>query len=624
MKRFISITLSCFLLAALTAGCGTNNADATPRPLTQAQRLSLWEDSFADTVFPDANAVRSVELFVDRQLSDTLPADMSTSDCKFVFYGDDSLRVVNIADGWAVTLPQDDSLDFDYSLSALRSRFTTGNYTLNISKESNSYDNNQNGWDIYYDGWLTRFISNERFLHRNALVRTRDIVQTTDLLDGYIVHIYSIYITQNENIAQPYYHIAVVRENNDAYDTYFLFHFKSDTDMTETFDNIVASLKEFTPSGIARNEVFAFERVLPDWNEATLKYYEQLRAQDHVSWGFFTNSMPHDRHGNWDATYQRLRGNQDFLQEAFNHTFEIIPTYLHLGGGNDLTPLPNRMFAEFAGGDGFNGKPVLQLSYQFTTSNNTGLTGYTPMFDILNGHYDEHLRQIARGIRDYGYPVLFRLNNEMDSDWVSYASIVSLLDPDIFIMTWERMYRIFDEEGVNNCIWIFAPNGRSIPFSNWAEWQTYLPDISMVHGIGLSTYEMGNNDMRFQSFMSIYREKYERYTPYFEDYMWFISEFACGAGGAVRERGGDWIKTVQGRNQIDQADWVRGMFRALNSKNTDPDMAVLRNLRVAIWFSVNDYSPQIEGEYHTTNFLRITEDLTDTIEEFRKGFNPES
>ena len=112
-------------------------------------------------------------------------------------------------------------------------------------------------------------------------------------------------------------------------------------------------------------------------------------------------------------------------------------------------------------GDGigfFNGKKVLQLSYQFTNNNNTvrGNDLYTPMFDILRGplsdsyedsmtmqnKVDDVMHSLAEKIKSYKEPLLFRLNNEMNSDWVSYCGQVTLMDPDIFSLTWERMAKI--------------------------------------------------------------------------------------------------------------------------------------------------------------------------------------
>ena len=61
------------------------------------------------------------------------------------------------------------------------------------------------------------------------------------------------------------------------------------------------------------------------------------------------------------------------------------------------------------------------------------------MFDILRGVYDEDFRKLASAIKAYGYPVLFRLNNEMNTDWTSYCGMMTLCDPEIFILTWRYL-----------------------------------------------------------------------------------------------------------------------------------------------------------------------------------------
>ena len=53
-----------------------------------------------------------------------------------------------------------------------------------------------------------------------------------------------------------------------------------------------------------------------------------------------------------------------------------------------------------AGGNGTNGKPVFNLTYQFTVTNNATGGVYTPMFDILRGKLDDHFRNLARALKE--------------------------------------------------------------------------------------------------------------------------------------------------------------------------------------------------------------------------------
>ncbi|HPE94651.1 MAG TPA: glycosyl hydrolase, partial [Bacillota bacterium] len=384
------------------------------------------------------------------------------------------------------------------------------------------------------------------------------------------------------------------------------------------FDTIVKSFCEITPHGTAQSIETSFECSVPDyWSDETKAYYNKLMTQTSTDWGFFCASMPSDNSSSYSTTLTKLNAEQARLEAAFDHSFEIIPTYTHIAYGSTPHRFPNNMASETAGGNGFNGKPVLQFTYQFTTLNNSDLSGYTPMFDILRGKYDDQFRELAQDIKAYGKPVLFRLNNEMNTDWTSYCGIISLLDPDVFIMTWERLYDIFLEEGVDNCIWIWNPIATSCPYSNWGEALNYLPELDYVQALGLTYYEM-NNGSSVSSFSSMYTTLYNKNMPWFDNYPWIISEFACGAGGEKLYNWGtsSYNDTVLGRNQALQAQWVKGMFKALNDKENN---AFASHIKGAVWFSVNDYAT-IQGKSYITNKLSITDDLTQTIAAFKEGF----
>ena len=179
-------------------------------------------------------------------------------------------------------------------------------------------------------------------------------------------------------------------------------------------------------------------------------------------------------------------------ENGWDYNFDILPTYSAMGWYGTESYFPLEMAEEFAGGNGFNGKPVLQFTYQFTDSNNGNLGGFNPSFDILRGRYDDQFRRLAQDIKSYGKPVLFRLNNEMNSDWTSYSGICALLDPDIFRMTWSRLYGIFEEEGRRQHIWIFNPHRGLLPVFQLGRGAQLYARPSQMQALGLTYYEMGN------------------------------------------------------------------------------------------------------------------------------------
>lgn len=578
----------------------------------------FWKDEYAGGGFDGPDDLGGAEYFKNGLSVESLEDATADDDARLLFRGADSTRAVVQAEGYALTLPGT-GVSADFELGALRSKYYGDDYVVTVTHETqNPYGNDPNGWNIYLTEWLNIRIDDVGFLSANKLRRTRAAATYTDWLDGYEVMVYNNEIRDSEGIEYPFYDIAVIREV-DEYVEFYLVVMKSTEKDLDRFDEVIKSFTRLEPTGTPRSDEHAIELKVPEyWSDETKAYYELLTGSDSVRWGMFTGSMPEDGAANYQQMFDRISSEQARLEEAFDYDLDILPTYTHIGWGDQLTGFPLEMANALAGGNGFNGKPVLQFTYQFTTLNNTGLNGYTPMFDVLRGEYDEHFRSIARDIKAYGKPVLFRLNNEMNTDWTSYCGIVTLLDPDIFIETWERLYDIFREEGVDNCIWIWNPIAVSCPYSNWGEALNYLPGPEYVQALGLTNYEMNNGD-GLSSFADMYTLVYNNSMPWFDNYPWIISEFACGAGG---EKLYDWgvggyVDTVLDRNQSRQATWVREMFKAFNDTQNE-QYFYASHIKAAVWFSTNDYAT-VDGKNYITNKLELTSNLAQTLEEFRKG-----
>ena len=54
---------------------------------------------------------------------------------------------------------------------------------------------------------------------------------------------------------------------------------------------------------------------------------------------------------------------------------------------------------------------------------------------------------MAHQIKEFGHPVIFRLNNEMNSDWTSYSASACMNDPQIYVYLWQKIYNIFEKVG---------------------------------------------------------------------------------------------------------------------------------------------------------------------------------
>ncbi len=526
-------------------------------------------------------------------------------------------RVVNYTDGYQMDIPFD--WQEDYSLAALRTRYTNAHYTLNVSRETkNPYGNNASGWETYLTEWINRHIANTTFLSNNNLSYTRNPVTTTTLVDGFEVMLYDIVINDNANIDQPYYSIAIVRPQT-SYVNFYLFVLKSDARTSTVMEKLLRSFKTVTMSGTAVNSQGQYELTVPaNWNAETKAYFNKLQTQETTDWGFFSASMVPKSDSSYSTQNKKIKDEYDRISGAVNYDYDIMPTYTHLQYGSSYNQFPTDMANTYAGGNGFNGKPVLQFTYQFTSNNNVDLAAYTPMYDILRGKHDAQFRKLARDIKAYKHPVLFRLNNEMNTDWTSYCGMVTLLDPDIFIETWRHLYEIFEQEGVDNCIWIFNPVTTTTPYCSWGEDLCYMPGAEYVHSLGLTNYEMGNN-ATLTPFKTLYTRAYAKVADHFEAHPWIISEFAAGAGG---EKMFDWnidqwIDTTLGRNGARQATWVTEMFDCLNNKDLSVN-TFCKNIKGAVWFSVND-STKINNKNYVVNYLALDEARADTLAAFKEG-----
>lgn len=620
------LAVAVFLSAGCSAGGGENSASSTdtggssgvevtdPAAIEYPFEGVYGKGELSDEKrgFQSAEDISKARFYIDGEFADTFSNISARTDAKAEFYNEEYVKMVDYSGGMTYCLPADELSYIDYSIAHYRLQISLGDSVLTVSAEnSNPYLATSDPWGIYRDEWLLRFIDDDGYISANGLERIgKTLYNDTEIKPGYDVYYYGIHIKDDEKIERPYYNIAVIRKERDNRN-FGLFVMKSKRDRAAEMMDIIDSYSFVPRKGSAKNYFEAGKSVgNENWSEETAEYFNRLISEDKINWGVFSYSMSDEGEGGAAFTeqYERIKNIQAETERLFGYKYEIYPTYTHLRYG-----FPQTMAAGLAGGNGKNGKPVLQYTYQFTVDNNSFVKNKTPMFDILRGKYDGTFRRLARDIKNYGKPVLFRLNNEMNTDWTSYCGLVTLLDPDIFVMTWRRLYDIFEAEGVDNCIWIWNPSGVSCPYSSWGEDLCYFPGTEYVQMLGLTEYEMGNGET-LTSFREHYQTLYEKNVS-FQSYCAIISEFGCGSGGET--------DGVLGRNAAKQAEWVREMFAEINAAEK---AAYIKQIKGAVWFNCNDYSNGL-----ITNRLKIVNadgymgedygDLRETIEAFRQGLN---
>ena len=653
MRKLCILLAGVLLLGAAGAFAGCNNTPEEDEKEEQSglfpaagseqvtDRASLeyaygvyGEGALADEAngFTDVTSLTGGRFMVNGSYRTGLGESGNRNDIRAELYNGRAIRCVDLPEGYAFTLPAP-SAEVDYSISQYRTQYTYGDAVLTATFESkNPYTADEDPWYLFAESWLLKYLNSELFglLGITALREPAHAFTRTEpygdlgILEGYDVYRYDLKIEDGgEEIARPFYHIAVIRAEN-AVKEFALFVLKAESDRSADMDAIVQSYVRLPVKGVKRTTtVYEAPPENPRWNAATKAYYESFISSDRVKWGVFSASMPgyRDEYLPTDNNYKYVldlsRRHQSYLEEAWDFKYDIYPTYTALQYAGERVRFPVYMAEELAGGDGTNGKPVLQCTYQFTANNN--LMGTTPMFDILRGKYDGQFRELAQDIKNYQKPVLFRLNNEMNTDWTSYCGLITLLDPDIFVMTWKRLYGIFEEVGVDNSIWIWNPNSNSMPYGCWGEDLCYFPGREYVQLLGGTYYELNNYTKEAapkscQSFKKMYTELYRKNAA-FREWSVILSEFGCGSGG-------DYSGEL-GRNRDVQLKWVREMFEEFN----DPDPAdYIKQIKGAVWFNANDYN--YDNGTKVTNRYQLYDpnnnyysDLLPLMEEFRRGLS---
>ncbi len=469
----------------------------------------------------------------------------------------------NFSDGYKLSLPDDIIFDFSYSPILIKAQSDT--FYITISKEISPYKD----IDGYIDYYLNRFILNENWQQSNKIILKDKIDK--DINGNQMQIIQTVIENLPKDKFDGYTHVIVKTKSSEFFRIMFKY-FSSDETAIQKINEILESFEYFKPTQSTWYNINFFPVIPNTWTQETFELYETIKNYDKVQWGIFTKDI---YNFGIDAIVPDI-------EQKLEYKFPFVLSYIHLG---DKIPI------EFMQKNYNNGK-IVELTLQLTTSNNSNLFGYTPNLDIYRGLLDDTIRDLAKQIKQFEHPLLFRLNNEMNSDWTSYSGVVNMSDPEIYIDNWRRIYRIFQEEGVNNTIWIFNPNDKNFPPCNWNNFLAYYPGNDYVQMIGVTGYNTGTyyqkqTDETWREFKEIYDEIQYNYYPLFDKFPWIITEFASSSIG------GNKVK------------WIDNMFKYIDD---------YKNIKIAVWFSSADYDEN--GEVARAYWLN---ESYDTLWAFKRG-----
>ena len=530
----------------------------------EGKEIAGLEPGYSVTLYEDGVAVAT-------------PGD-SAGDRKKVYEDGQVTRLVDYLAGCQVDLPR--GMTFDFSCGPLYVNGENADCAVTISREKATYASKgeiisfelanllpflpiDRGVERHVNEYEWRFLLDEGWQQANAVTVTQERTDNVQLIHA---------VLQRPGDAQwDGYTYAVVYNNSREYLRLVFRYDSQNTQLRDAIDRMVCRTQMFDPVGEGQCRTdFRAER--PDfWSEETSALYDRIVNSEGIRWGVFTK----------DIYTTGIQETVPQLEDELDYTFPVILSYLHYSD--------NQFPSDFMKQNWDNGR-VVELTYQVTMNNNEDMFAYTPFLDLYRGELDEDIRAFARQAAAFGHPFLFRLNNEMNSDWTSYSGVVNLCDPQVYIAVWQRFYQIFREEGVDNCIWIYNPNDRNAPPSNWNDSLAYWPGNGYAQMLGVTGYNNGTYytqwNEQWREFREIYDEVETLYAPHFGDFPWIITEFASSSIGG------------------DKAAWMRDMFDRIEA---------YPNIKIAVWFSYADF----DGDTPARPYW--LDETPQTLEAFRQG-----
>ncbi|AKL94176.1 endoglucanase H [Clostridium aceticum] len=423
--------------------------------------------------------------------------------------------------------------------------------------------------EIYYDNFKGTIHTADRYINYSNLFKLnkKDHTITKDenlRVNGLRTHLLKWHRDKISNLPNDknyYVNAKIVKNQHEVY-TIFIKSSKP----IEDYMTIINSFRLVEKRGTAKVHT-TYKTTEKNLNEATRNFYNQyFLKSDSLKWGIFE----------WTAA-----SNYNFLndlEKRLDYTFEFIVRYQTL---DTNFPMEEMLMA-------YNNDKYVELTLQTKHTHHSDTDNPSITYDLLNGKYDEFLNQYARDMKEFGHPVLFRLNNEMNGDWCIYSSYFTSNDTELFKAVWHYIYNIFEKNGVDNALWVWNPHDISFPGFQWNHYLTYYPGDQYVDIIGLTGYNPGTHfkGESWKSFHEIYPSLYEEYTSLFQQ-PFMITEFGSSSIGG------------------DKIGWIKDMFDTIDQ---------FENIKVAIWWNGIDY----DHEGNPGRIYRLDES-DEMIEVFRNG-----
>lgn len=315
------------------------------------------------------------------------------------------------------------------------------------------------------------------------------------------------------------------------------------------------------------------------WNRKTAAFYKK----------YFSRSAPL-RWGIFEPSYAAKQfGELDKLEDSLDTRFHVLVHYLDFDRSDPkehVLPILKQAAKE-------------NRAVELTLQTNNPLGEPSHVYDVLNGEYDDYLRELAEVIKESGAVVLLRVGNEMNGDWCMYSPVHLSRDPDIYVAFYRYVIDRLEAGDVGDqMIYVWNPNAEDFPPFRWNNPHLTFPGNRYVDVVGLTSYNTGTyyEGELWRDFESMYRQPYNT-ALYFYIQPLMITEFACSSIGG------------------DKVAWVEDMLGRI-----DEDFP---ELKVAIWWNHADYDPKKKNVISRPYYIDKPEGVHDAFRTYFRSHNPD-
>ncbi|MGQ4873654.1 MAG: glycoside hydrolase family 26 protein [Promethearchaeia archaeon] len=167
--------------------------------------------------------------------------------------------------------------------------------------------------------------------------------------------------------------------------------------------------------------------------------------------------------------------------------------------------------------------------------------GFQPDYSlqrIIDGYFDDFLKDWAEVLKDFSKPVMVTFGVEMNGDWFPWSGYFqgnSTTDkygdptkpdgPERYVDAFRHVYEVINNSGATNVTWYFHVNYESIPEEWWNNITLYYPGNKYVDWIATSLYGPLSEKDEYHDFHEIMDPIYNELTNSFPNKPIMLAEW---------------------------------------------------------------------------------------------------